>query len=228
MPKCPFATWNPITGNVGPYTAGPFRIVHHTTEGSTAKGALSTYRTKRNDPHFTVDHEKIFQHIDTALSARSLRNNSGGVQTNKHSALQIEVVGFAHRPKSAGTLSNVARLCRWLELQHDVLTIWPNGPPKIATSDGRDPGGHNRDATVWATMGGHYGHSQVPENTHWDPAYTASELEFLMEAEFTDEGELRFAADMLHFDSFDRQAIDLSTDVSTMPDHGDYDEYDCY
>jgi hypothetical protein len=28
---------------------------------------------------------------------------------------------------------------------------------------------------VWDGTGGHYGHSQVPENTHWDPAYTDAE-----------------------------------------------------
>jgi hypothetical protein len=27
----------------------------------------------------------------------------------------------------------------------------------------------------WETTPGHYSHSQVPENTHWDPAYTDDE-----------------------------------------------------
>ncbi|HEU5180007.1 MAG TPA: hypothetical protein VFW45_04400, partial [Candidatus Polarisedimenticolia bacterium] len=35
---------------------------------------------------------------------------------------------------------------------------------------------HNRDASNWTSRGGHYGHSQVPENTHWDPGYTQAEL----------------------------------------------------
>ena len=69
------------------------KLFTNTTEGGTAKGAFGAYKKNRSDPHFTVDDQKIYQHIDTALSARSLRNPSGGVQTNRDSALQIEVVG---------------------------------------------------------------------------------------------------------------------------------------
>jgi hypothetical protein len=89
--------------------------------------------------------------------------------------VQIEVVGFAGRPKDAVTLRSVARLCRWIEGEHGVVQQWPNGPPRPPIN-GNDPGAHNRNAANWVTQGGHYGHSQVPENTHWDPAYTAAEL----------------------------------------------------
>ena len=30
------------------------------------------------------------------------------------------------------------------------------------------------------SKGGHYGHSNVPENTHWDPGYTKTGVDFLM------------------------------------------------
>jgi hypothetical protein len=190
MAKCPFATWTPISGAVGAYTSGPFKIVHHTTEGASASGAMAAYQANKSDPHFTVDGHSIFQHIDTALSARALKNLSGGVQTNRDSALQIEVVGFAAKAKGLPTLRNVARLCRWLEGMHGVPRIWPNGPPKVATPAGHDPGGHNRSALNWDTKGGHYGHCHVPENDHWDPGYTPQEVNFLMVAEFDDAGDL--------------------------------------
>lgn len=180
MAKCPFAQAAHITGGVGAYTSGPFKIVHHTTEGSTALGAFDAYRRNRSDPHFTVDETAIYQHIDTAIAARSLANPEGGVQTNRDGAIQIEVVGFAHRPKSKATLRNVARLCRWIEAQHSIPLIWPNGLPKIAVN-GKDPGNHNRNATNWASKGGHYGHCHVPENDHWDPAYREDEVKFIME-----------------------------------------------
>src|SRR5262245_58042937 len=99
MARCPFAEWKPISGPSGSFTGGPFKIVHHTTEGSSAQGAFNAFRAHRSDPHFTVDATKIFQHIDTGKAARALRNLEGGVQTNRDSAIQIEVVGFAHRPK---------------------------------------------------------------------------------------------------------------------------------
>lgn len=99
MARCPFAVWMEISGSSGSYTSGPFKIVHHTTEGSSAEGAFGAFRANRSDPHFTVDSSKIYQHINTGKAARALRNAAGGVQTNRDSAIQIEVVGFAHRRK---------------------------------------------------------------------------------------------------------------------------------
>lgn len=193
MAKCPFAVWDEISGPVGSYTGGPFKIVHHTTEGSTFQSARAAFRQNRSDPHFTVDSTTIYQHIDTDLAARSLRNLAGGVQTNRDRAVQIEIVAFAGKPKDPKTLANVARLCRWIERQHGIPQVWPSGYPKPAVN-GRDPGHHNRSGQNWTSMGGHYGHCHVPENIHWDPAYTAAEVAAVMaDAEVMPTGE-RFAA----------------------------------
>ena len=189
MPKCPFAVQMPITGSSGEYLSQVFKIVHHTTEGSSAQGAFAAYAKNRSDPHFTVDRTKVFQHIDTGVAARSLRNDAGGPQTNRDGAIQIEIVGFAGSTKDAQTLRNVARLCRWIEGVHGVPRIWPAGPPKAA-KNGKDPGGHKRDAAIWTSSMGHYGHSHVPENSHWDPAYDRIEAEFMLAAEFDDAGHL--------------------------------------
>jgi hypothetical protein len=111
--------------------------------------------------------------------ARSLKNASGGAQTNRASAVQIEVVGFSGKPKNMKTLRNVERLCRWIEKTHGVPRVWPNGTPP-PPRNGRDRGGHNRNEQTWRTSGGHYGHCHVPENDHWDPGYTAAELRIVM------------------------------------------------
>lgn len=184
MAICPFATQNPISGPSGSYIGGPARIVHHTTEGSTAAGAFGAFAESKSDPHFTVDRTTIFQHINTDVAARALRHPQGTAETNRLSAIQIEVVGFAGKPKDRQTLSNVARLCRWIEAQHSVPRVWPNGHPIPPNGNGEDPGGHNRNLANWKAKGGHYGHSQVPNNTHWDPGYTEDEVLFLMESEF--------------------------------------------
>lgn len=189
MARCPFATWRPISGSSGSHVGGPFKVVHHTTEGSTAEGAMNAFRTNRSDPHFTVDATRIFQHIDTSEGARALRNDAGGVQTNRDSAVQIELVGFAHLPKDRRALTNLARLCRWIEETHGVPRTWPAGLPRPARN-GRDPGGHNRDPQIWDSESGHYGHCHVPENTHWDPAYTQAEANFILAATFDDAGRL--------------------------------------
>jgi N-acetylmuramoyl-L-alanine amidase len=211
MARCPFAEWKPISGPSGSYLGGPFKIVHHTTEGSTAQGAFNAFRNHRSDPHFTVDATNIYQHIDTSRAARALRNAPGGVQTNRDSAIQIEVVGFAHRPKGPATLKNVQKLCNWIEETHDIPKVWPSGPPKPAVN-GRDPGGHNRSAANWDNEGGHYGHSQVPENTHWDPAYTAEESAFVIAAATGDTEAIA--------EAFGEEP-DLTNEVSRMPDHAD-------
>lgn len=179
MARCPFARWNPLGNSAGAFTGGPYKIVHHTTEGSTLKGALSALGSAHAESHFVVDANEIVQLIDTSEASKSLRNSPGGVETNRDSAIQIEMVGFAGQPKDHATLANVRRLCRWIEATHGVPRVWPNGYPKPPLN-GADPGGHNRDAHTWDTVGGHYGHSQTPENVHWDPAYTKEEVDFLM------------------------------------------------
>jgi hypothetical protein len=194
MARCPFARWDEISGSVGSFSGGPFKIVHHTTEGSTYAGARAAYAAARSDPHFTVAGDDIIQHVDTEAAARSLRNRPGGVETNRDSAVQIEIVAHAGRPKDVATLQAVARLCRWIETEHGVPQRWPSGRPRF-TTNGRDPGGHNRNAEIWEAEGGHYGHSQVPENTHWDPGYTPAELAIVTpEAAFDPHDELAAVA----------------------------------
>ena len=212
MARCPFAEWMPISGPSGSFTGGPFKIVHHTTEGHSAQDAFDAYKANRSDPHFTVDATRIVQHIDTGKAARALRNAPGGVQTNRDSAIQIEVVGFAHRPKGAATLRNVRRLCNWIAQTHGVARVWPSGPPKPAVN-GQDPGGHNRSVANWDTKSGHYGHSQVPENIHWDPGYTAEEAAFVIAPATID-------ADASLLTSIEDEP-DLTHEVSRMRDDAD-------
>jgi hypothetical protein len=189
MANCPFAEQKPISGGCGTYTGGDFKIVHHTTEGSTAAGAFDNFKLKKADPHFTVDALKVYQHIDTNVAARALRHPPGGIQTNRERAVQIEVVGFAGANKNPLTLKNVARLCRWIEATHGVARSWPAGTPK-PPHNGGDPGGHNRDAAIWTDKSGHFGHCHVPDNVHWDPAYTPVEADYVLAAEFNEHGEL--------------------------------------
>jgi hypothetical protein len=178
MTRCPFAEWKPLTGPSGPFVVGPFKIVHHTTECSTAERAFESFLLNRSDPHFTVDFRTIYQHIEIDQFARSLRHVPPGPETNRGSAIQMEAVGFAHLPKGAGALRNIARLCRWIESAREIPRVWPSGYPKPAVN-GHDPGGHNRDVASWQNLGGHFGHCHVPENIHWDPGYTIEEVNFL-------------------------------------------------
>jgi len=105
---------------------------------------------------------------------------------------------------------------------HGVPKVWPNGPPKPA-KNGRDPGGHNRNAQIWNMRGGHYGHSNVPVNTHWDPAYTADEVTFLIA--FDPSAESVEDIDISErFPSIPETDPELATDESRMPDHHHVEE----
>jgi hypothetical protein len=153
------------------------RTSHH--RGIDAAGAFATYQQRHDIPHFTVDDQIIYQHLDTDVAATALAHPAGTVETNRLSAVQFELVGFAGKPKSNASLTNVGRLCRWIESTHGVPTVWPNGFPNPPVN-GKDPGHHNRNEQNWRTQGGHYGHCHVPVNVHWDPAYTANEVAFVM------------------------------------------------
>lgn len=169
------AVWDYISGPAGSYTGGPFKVVHHKTQGGSLSGARSAYRANRSDPHFTVHRAGVNQHVDTEAAARALRNAAGGVQTNRDSAIQIEVVGFSGVSADDATINHLVALLLWIEKTHGVPWVWPEGRPPLDSKTGYGLRTPYRNPGVWDHEGGHYGHSQVPENTHWDPAYTDRE-----------------------------------------------------
>mgnify|MGYP001561064535 CR=1 FL=1 len=170
------AVWAPPGyDSLGAFTSGPLKAVWHRTQGATYVGAWATYRKKRVCPHFTIDTDgTTYQHFDTSVASYSLANEPEGVQTNRDSAIQVEVVGFSGETMPDKQRNGVLRLMAWLEGQ-GVPWRWPMGqPPKNSTTGyGKDT--PYRDARVWDTVGGHYGHSNVPENEHWDPAWTGGD-----------------------------------------------------
>jgi hypothetical protein len=152
----------------GRYVGGPWRIVWHTTETGTAEEAMGLFAKKYSWPHFTVDADVVYQHYDTNVAARSLEHPTGTPETNNWHAVQIELVAHAAQVKPPELLARAARLARWIERTHAVPQLWPAGYP-LGAVDGKDPKGHNRSPDIWRLQGGHYGHSQVPNNSHWDP-----------------------------------------------------------
>jgi len=169
MAKCPFAIWDPITpwytrvGTLRSHT----KIIEHKTQGSNYP--RSTYVAGGGVPHFTVTRDRIYQHFDTRVWSRALRNLAGGVQTNLAGAIQYEAVGFSGQTDLA-VARNCRRLADWIERTHKIPHVWPGGRPPT------HPGQLDHVSThTWNTAKGHYAHSQVPENNHWDPAWTDQE-----------------------------------------------------
>lgn len=158
-----------VKGNSGgSYTGGPFKGVLHTTEGSTGSGAINAFKYNDSWPHFLVDYTgKVWQFIDTNTSARALRNLYGGVQTNRDSAIQIEIVGFAGKPGDhpVAQITALKELMRWIETTVSVKPVGPGRP--FASAYGQN---YLRFSNVeWDNFNGWCGHCHVPENDHWDP-----------------------------------------------------------
>lgn len=159
--------------NGGNYTGGPFRGVIHTTETKKYTPSTKTYYGHHNPPHFTVvsgssDEVTFYQHFPITVAAR-LENHKGGVQTNRRSAIQIEI---AWKAKEIDQLpfAMVMRLwdwMRWVETQTDIKR-WIRPTFQGSSAYGQNSSARMSDAE-WNDFNGWCGHQHVPENSHWDP-----------------------------------------------------------
>lgn len=167
-----------IVGNSGgSYTGGPFKGLLHTTEGSSASGAIGAFRSNNSWPHFLINYEgTVWQFLDTAVGARALRNLSGGVQTNRDSVIQLEVVGFAGRPNEhpAVQMGALRALMIWIEQTTGVKPIGPGR--SFATAYGQSSLRFTN--AQWDNFNGWCGHCHAPENQHWDPG--AIDINYLL------------------------------------------------
>jgi hypothetical protein len=160
--------------NGGTYTGGPYRGVIHTTEVEGYTPSTKTYYGHHNPPHFTLvkgdgDDVKMYQHFPINVAARALENHKGGVQTNRRSAIQIEI---AWKAAEIGQLPLSMRMklwdwMRWVEDQTDIKR-WITREFMGSAAYGQNSSARMTDAE-WNDFNGWCGHQHVPENSHWDP-----------------------------------------------------------
>jgi peptidoglycan hydrolase-like protein with peptidoglycan-binding domain len=153
--------------------SAPGRVVWHTTESGTGNASFKSvgeYLIEIGaEPHFLYDPttDRIGQFGPLNESARALKND-GLTRTNRTGrvCIQIEVLGKAASPftKTWKPGPNFKALMRAIR-SWGVPDTWPGG----ALADRYGDPDVSRSRSVWATKGGHYGHSQVPGNDHWDP-----------------------------------------------------------
>lgn len=164
----------PATTPGGTYTGAPWRIVLHTTEGWTAEGAIGAYRGHGGWPHFTVDPKwrRRYQHYPLGVSARALKNLSGGVETNRANAIQIEIVGTAATsqdltPEDLDWFGRevIAPIRAEVSVQLVAPKFVGTEAGTIASASAPQRMSHD----VWLGFNGVCGHQHVPENDHWDP-----------------------------------------------------------
>lgn len=171
----------PIEGCTGPGTyvdGNPWRWVMHTTEGGNCSinGLIPFFQGRPcSTPHFAIDpcQRRKVQFIRLSYSAAALKNNSGGVETNRAHAVQTEVTGRAAETPSwpdewvtfvGEHIADMVRAGVPLDLDNWKDCLGPeSGTLATPTAPQRMSYGE------WNGFDGLCGHQHVPENDHWDP-----------------------------------------------------------
>ena len=172
-------SWNRDGGS---FTGGPPKICLHTTE---TRGWPS-YRDGSVAPHITVMalpmERKLVarQHTSLNVAARALRNEDGGVQTNRDSVYQFELVGTCD-PAYAVKYPDAFR---WFDAPEWALLHLSTMVANIAVAKGvllqapaflpypesyANKNGQRFSLSQWDNFNGVCGHQHVPENVHGDP-----------------------------------------------------------
>ncbi|MFD9276942.1 peptidoglycan-binding protein [Streptomyces mirabilis] len=164
-------------GNKGVMNGGPARAVWHITSNAhdwTFKNELGWFTGggSGDAPHLLYDPftGEIAQFFPADSRSLSLQN-AGDVRTNRTGAycVQIEIVftegetvnGKKYNSVRDTPCKNLDKIVAWLR-SLGIPDVWPGGSPT----------GFVRDTVSldsWTKLGGHYGHNQIPGNSHVDP-----------------------------------------------------------
>ncbi|WP_432019924.1 endolysin [Streptomyces sp. 1222.5] len=164
-------------GNTGAMNGGPARAVWHITSNEhdwTFTNELSWFIGGGTDvaPHLLWDPftGQIAQFFPANSRSLSLQN-AGPVKTNRTGDhyIQIEIVFTAGETVNGRKYATVKdtpckgldQIMAWLR-SLGVADIWPGGAPTAFARDTVSLG-------TWTGHGGHYGHNQIPGNSHVDP-----------------------------------------------------------
>lgn len=170
----------PITGATGPGTMHDgyaWKFINHSTEGPPGSilGTLSLFKAKPNYcPHFMIDPMgtgRRMQHIPWTWSACALKGGSGGWQTNRGRAVQMEICGYAKTSPdwSDEVLRAIADVIA--DVIKDGCPINPNNAPDSTTLTGILATANAKQRMSWNTwklFDGIGAHVYVPNNDHWD------------------------------------------------------------
>lgn len=177
--KYPKATWKGDGKSGGSYTSGPYKVVLHTTETSGMPG----YNSGNSAPHITYDpeHRTWTQHTSFLTAARALYNGGNPVQTNRDSALQVEIICYSAKSiadqasyrqwvghLSPENLADIREFLEWTSQEFGVVLKWP-GKQALSYSQA-NASGFRMSIAEWNGYNGVCGHQHVPDgNVHWDP-----------------------------------------------------------
>lgn len=114
----------------------------------------------------------VHQHTDFGRTATTLRNESGGVETNSTAVVQIEMAGYSSRDPwlpSKEQASVMASVYEWIGQELGVPQVYPYDIAALKTGVWATPSNPWRQARTFVDRAGWHGHIAVLENDHWDP-----------------------------------------------------------
>lgn len=170
---------DPFPAGENSFIGVPWRIVVHTTEGTSYAAARAVYSSGAYAPHFTISFEGgqviVRQHHPLTRSAAALVHPAGAVDTNRANAIQIEVVGTcdprnqwgAWRTDSfpdayrQGIAALLSELC-------DLLGVPRTYPPAEPYPASYGAQGVRMTPQEWLAYSGVCSHQHVPGNVHGD------------------------------------------------------------
>ena len=169
---CPGAIQVPSNHDGGAMSGGQPHALWHTYEadphGLTAERAARGLIAAGNEVHLTFNplSGEYAQILPPNRAGRGLQHTAAQPTNGMGSVcIQVEVIAFAAQPftslLSAAGLDSLGVIVDWMR-GLGVPDVWPAGQPP--GQNGPFP----RSSTLWV-RGGHFGHSQVPQNSHWDP-----------------------------------------------------------
>lgn len=149
--RYPSAQWKGDGVSGGTFIGAPYRVLLHTTE---TRG-IPEYSDGRSAPHLTYSPltRGWYQHTSLRYAARALRNEAGGVQTNRANCIQVEIICYSARRLSesltprglwVGDLPDTAfedlrRFIAWCGREFGVKPVWP-GKQAFNSGQANTPG----------------------------------------------------------------------------------------
>ena len=150
----------------------PAKGVLHTTEGGRA-GSISVFRNVTGTPTFGAGRAEDGKlHCDQFMPigemALTLKNASGGTETNREVRVQIEAYAFSRKTDNPRWFLDVSKK-EMDEANKNLIADLVYEASKAASIPLRHVSTPTRSTAIWDAEAGWYGHSEVPENEHWDP-----------------------------------------------------------
>jgi len=146
----------------------------HTTEGGRAS-SISVFTNSTGTPTFGAGRAEDGKlHVDQFMPigemALTLQNDAGGTETNRECRVQIEVYAFSRQTTKPRWFLGLNKK-EMDDATKNLLADLVYEASEAAGIPHRHAGKGflNRSLSQWDTVAGWYGHSETPENDHWDP-----------------------------------------------------------